>query len=65
MVRSGGVIPCFIFNMKKKDHIIKKIKVPKGYRPSEIVGDNDSTVIVFEKKKGDKNEKTKVKKNRM
>ena len=45
---------------KKKDFITKKIKVPKGYKTSEIVGNDDSTVIVYDKKKG-KNEKTTIK----
>ncbi len=53
-----------MFNMKKKkDFITKKIKVPKGYKTSELVGDDSSSVIVYEKKKkenkkrigGDKN----------
>ena len=51
---------------QKKDFITKKIKVPKGYKASELVGDDDSSVIVYEKKKkGGKNEKTKAKKNRI
>ena len=36
---------------KKKDFITKKIKIPKGYKASELVGDDDSGVLVFEKKK--------------
>ncbi len=36
---------------KKKDFITKKIKTPKGYKASELVGDASSNVIVFEKKK--------------
>ena len=36
---------------KKKDFITRKIKIPKGYRASELVGDDDSGVIVFDKKK--------------
>ncbi len=36
---------------KKKDFITKKIKIPKGYRASELIGDDDSSVIVFDKKK--------------
>ncbi len=40
---------------KKKDFITKKIKIPKGYKASELVGNDDSSVIVFDrKKKGDK-----------
>ena len=43
---------------QKKDFITKKIKVPKGYKTSELVGDDSSSVIVYEKKKkGGKNEK--------
>ncbi len=42
---------------KEKDFITKKIKVPKGYKASELVGDDDSSVIVYEKKKGGKNGK--------
>lgn len=50
----GEKSPAF-FNMKnKKDFITRKIKVPKGYKASELVGDDDSTVIVFDKKKGGK-----------
>ncbi|KKN27607.1 hypothetical protein LCGC14_0862940 [marine sediment metagenome] len=45
---------------KKKDFITKKIKVPEGYKTSELIGDDSSSVIVYEKKKkGDKNEKRK------
>ena len=41
---------------KKKDFITKKIKIPKGYKASELISDNDSGVIVFDKKKkGGKN----------
>ena len=36
---------------KKKDFITRKIKIPKGYKASELVGDDDSGVIVFDKKK--------------
>ena len=51
---------------KKKDFITKKIKIPKGYDASELVSNDSSGVIVFDKKKkGGKNEKTKVKKNRI
>ena len=35
----------------KKDFITKKIKTPKGYKASELVGNDSSSVIVFEKKK--------------
>ncbi len=38
--------------MANKDFITKKIKVPKGYKTSELVGDDSSSVIVYEKKKG-------------
>ena len=41
---------------KKKDFITKKIKIPKGYKASELVCDDSSGVITFDKKKG-KNEK--------
>ncbi len=45
---------------KEKDFITKKIKVPKGYKTSELVGDDSSSVIVYEKKKkGGKNAKRK------
>ncbi len=51
---------------QKKNFITKKIKVPKGYKASELIGDDDSSVIVYEKKKkGGKNEKAKVKKDRI
>ena len=46
----------------KKDFITKKIKVPKGYKTSELVGDDSSSVIVYEKKKG-KNERKSKKTN--
>ena len=36
---------------QKKDFITKKIKIPKGYKASELVGDDNSGVIVFDKKK--------------
>ncbi len=39
---------------KAKDFITKKIKVPKGYKASELVGNDDSSVIVYEKKKKSK-----------
>ena len=42
---------------KKKDFITKKIKVPKGYKASEIVGNDSSSVIVFDKKKKRKEDK--------
>ncbi len=41
---------------KKKDFITKKIKIPKGYKASELISDDDSGVIVFDKKKKGKNE---------
>lgn len=41
----------------KKEFITKKIKIPKGYKASELVGDDSSGVIVFDKKKRDKNER--------
>ncbi len=41
-----------LFDMKKKkDFITKKIKIPKGYKASELVSDDDSGVIVFDKEK--------------
>ncbi len=36
---------------KKKDFITKKIKIPKGYKASELVSNDSSGVIVFDKKK--------------
>ncbi len=44
---------------KKKDFITKKIKIPKGYKASELVSNDSSGVIVFdkEKKRSGKNEK--------
>ena len=36
---------------KKKDFITKKIKIPKGYKASELISDDDSGVMVFDKKK--------------
>ena len=46
--------------MKKKDFITKKIKIPKGYKASELVSNDTSGVLVFDKKKkGGKNEKQK------
>jgi len=44
---------------KKKDFITKKIKIPKGYKASELVGDDSSSVLVFEKKKGKNERKSK------
>ena len=44
---------------KKKDFITKKIKIPKGYKASELVGNDDSGVIVFDKKKGKNGRKSK------
>jgi len=44
---------------QKKDFITKKIKVPKGYKTSELVGDDSSSVIVYEKKKKNKKQKDK------
>jgi len=41
----------------KKDFITKKIKIPKGYKASELVGNDNSGVIVFDKKRRKKNEK--------
>ena len=37
---------------KKKDFITKKIKIPKGYKASELVSNDSSGVIVFDKKEG-------------
>ncbi len=36
---------------RKKDFITKKIKIPKGYKASELVGNDSSGVLVFDKKK--------------
>ena len=36
---------------KKKDFITKKIKIPKGYKASELIGDDSSGILVFDKKK--------------
>lgn len=44
---------------KKKDFITKKIKIPKGYKASELVSDDSSGVMVFDKKKKGKNGKKK------
>ena len=44
---------------QKKDFITKKIKVPKGYKASELIGDDDSSVIVYEKKKSKNGRKSK------
>lgn len=36
---------------KKEDFIVKKIKVPKDYTPSELHSNGEKAVIVFDKKK--------------
>lgn len=41
----------------EKDFITKKIKYPKGYKASELIGNDNSGVIVFDKKRRKKNEK--------